>query len=543
MNFTKSPLLHYKTIEQYQAFLKRLKERHEENKKIEDPQEKERAFMEEVKFKRKLLRTDLFFLLWYGCNKHYIAKQWLLDRCKEVEAEPNGCIDLWSREHFKSTIITYGKSIQDIISSHGDDPLPEWERETTIGILSVTRPLAKSFLREIKTTFENPQLPLTQLFPDIFYKNPKGQSSKWSEDEGIVVKRKSSPKESTVEAWGLVDAQPTGKHFYTIVYDDIVTQDTVTSPEMIQKTTQAWGLSDNIGTRGGIYRAVGTPYAANDTTQAIIDSGTFKLRKYPATIGGKYPIESDDEAYLLTKAQLEEKYKKQGVYNFSCQILLNPTSQSLQNFKLQWLKYYGGYNPQQNLNIYIIVDPAHSKKKESDYTAIFVIGAGEDGNYYVIDMVRDRLNLKERTDKLFKLVNKYRPVLVGYEQYGMQSDIEHIQEKMETIRYHFNIVPLGGKLSKTDRIGRLIPDFENGKILLPYELPYIDYEGKRHDLTRVFVDEEYLTFPTPKHDDMLDCLARIKDNDLMVSFPMKDEWEGLDEWGDSAQDRDGVTGY
>jgi len=540
---TKSPLLHYKTVEEYQSFLKRLKDKHEESKLIKDPVEREVAFMEEVKFKRLLLRTDLFFLLWYGCGKHYIGKQWLLERCKEVEASPNGHLDLWSREHFKSTIITYGKSIQDIICSHGEDPLPEWERETTIGILSVTRPLAKSFLREIKVTFENPKLPLTQLFPDVFYSNPKSQSPKWSEDEGIVVKRQSTPKESTVEAWGLVDAQPTGKHFYTILYDDIVTQDTVTSPEMIQKTTKAWGLSDNIGTRGGIYRAVGTPYAANDTTQAIIDSGTFKLRKYPATIGGKWPIESSDEAYLLTKEELENKYKKQGVYNFACQILLNPVANSLQNFKLEWLRYYGGYNPQQVLNKYVIVDPANSKKKESDYTSMFVVGAGEDGNYYIVDMVRDRLNLKERTDKLFKLVNKYKPILVGYEQYGMQADIEHIQEKQDQLRYHFQIVPLGGKTKKEDRIAKLIPDFENQKIFFPYELLYTDYEGKQHNLTRVFIDEEYTQFPTPKHDDMLDCLARIKDADLMLSFPELIGDDFYEDFDDSAGDMDSITGY
>lgn len=311
---------------------------------------------------------------------------------------------------------------------------------------------------------------------------------------------------------------------------------------MIQKTTKAWGLSDNIGTRGGIYRAVGTPYAANDTTQAIIDSGTFKLRKYPATIGGKWPIESNDEAYLLTKAELENKYKKQGVYNFACQILLNPVANSLQNFKLEWLRYYGGYNPQQVLNKYIIVDPANSKKKESDYTSMFVVGAGEDGNYYVIDMVRDRLCLTERVDKLFRLVRKYKPILVGYEQYGIQADMQHIEEKQDQLRYHFQIVPLGGNLSKVDRISKLIPDFENQKIYLPYELMYRDCENKQHDLTKVFVDEEYLEFPTPKHDDMLDCLARIKDPDLMLSFPepYDDYYEDFD---DSANDRDSVTGY
>jgi phage terminase large subunit-like protein len=542
MKITQSPLKHYKTVQEYKDFLQRLKERSDQNELIENEDERNEAFKEEVAFKRLLLRTDLFFLLWYGCGKHYIDKQWLLDRCKEVEESPNGHLDLWSREHFKSTIITYGKSIQDIIASHGEDPLPEWHRETTIGILSVTRPLAKSFLREIKQTFESPSLPLVQLFPDVFYSNPKGQSPKWSEDEGIVVKRKSNPKEATIEAWGLIDAQPTGKHFFTIVYDDIVTQDSVTTTEMIQKTTKAWGLSDNIGTRGGLYRAVGTPYAANDTTQAIVDSGTFKLRKYPATIDGKWPIDTDSEAYLLTKEELETKYKKQGNYNFSCQILLNPIAGSLQSFKMSWLKYYGGYHPQMTMNKYIFVDPAHSKKKESDYTVMMVVGANTDGNYYVIDMIRDRLNLSERTDKLFKLVHKYQPIFVGYEQYGLQSDIEHIEEKQEQLNFRFNILKLGGKTSKIDRISKLVPDFENSKIWLPYELWYYDYEDVKQNLTKSFVDEEYLQFPTSKHDDMLDCLARIKDENVRIDFPIEEDF-GYEEFDDSANDRDSVTGY
>lgn len=543
MKITKSPLSHYKTIEEYKNFLLRLQQKHEDNKLIENKEERLDAFTQEVKFKRNLLRTDLFFLLWYGCNKGYIAKQWLLDRCKEIEANPNNYLDLWAREHFKSTIITYGKSIQDIIASHGEDPLPEWHRETTIGILSVTRPLAKSFLREIKMTFENKYLPVVQLFPDVFYEFPKGQSPKWSEDEGIVVKRKSNPKESTVEAWGLIDGQPTGKHFFTVIYDDIVTQDTVTSPDMIQKTNNAWGLSDNIGTRGGLYRAVGTPYAANDTMQTIIDSGTYTLRKYPATIDGKWPIISDDEAYLLKKSELENKYKKQGVYNFSCQILLNPVVQSLQNFKFEWIKYYNGYNAQSNFNIYIIVDPANAKRKNNDYTAMFVIGTSENGNYYIVDMVRDRLNLSERTDKLFKLVKKYKPIHVGYEQYGMQADIDHIKEKQDQLFFHFNIVALGGKISKIDRITKLIPDFQAHKILLPYELLYTTYENKQVNLTKIFIDEEFLTFPTPKHDDLLDCLARIKDPAMNITFPYSDDFDNLLEDYEDNAEMDLTTGY
>ena len=52
---------------------------------------------------------------------------------------------------------------------------------------------------------------LKSWFPDVLYENPFRESPKWSEDDGIVVKRKTNPKEATVEAWGLVDGQPTSR--------------------------------------------------------------------------------------------------------------------------------------------------------------------------------------------------------------------------------------------------------------------------------------------------------------------------------------------
>ena len=153
---------------------------------------------------------------------------WILERCREVEQQPNGCLDLWAREHYKSTIITFGQAIQDILSSHGDNPHEEWQgREATIGIFSHTRPQAKTFLRQIKVELETNEL-LKSLFPDVLYQDPQKQSPKWSEDDGLIVKRKGNPKESTIEAHGLVDGMPTGKHFLIMNYDDVVTEKSIT---------------------------------------------------------------------------------------------------------------------------------------------------------------------------------------------------------------------------------------------------------------------------------------------------------------------------
>ena len=508
MNITPSPLKHYKTVKEYKDFAKRLLDFKDEAEKF--------------RLNRLLCRTDLYWLIRFIFKRGDFDSQWLMDRCKDVEDNPNGHLDLWARDHRKSTIVTFGKSIQDILASHGNDPLPEWKREVTIGILSSVNKLAKDFLKQIKEELENNQ-DLKTLFPDILYDKPASQSPKWSENDGIVVKRKSNPKEATVESSGLIDGQPTGKHYLLRVYDDIVTDETVNTAEQIMKTTQRWQMSSNLGTSGedvGIVRYVGTRYHANDTYGHIIKGGTIIPRIHPATEDGT-PM---GKPVFLKPEQLATKRTEQGNYVFACQMLLNPVADSSQNFKFEWLKYYGGWDKKRMVgNIYIICDPAGAKKKGSDYTAFMVVAAVSDGNYYIVDMVRDRLNLKERTDTLFSLVHLHKPIIVGYEKYGKDSDIEHIEEKMEQLNYRFKIKALGGKTSKIDRIGKLVPDFEAGKIYLPFELWKKNYEGKNQNLIEIFKDEEYLVFPTPEHDDMLDCLARIKDQDLCVTFPHYEE--------------------
>lgn len=470
---------------------------------------------------RTLCRVDLYFLLRYALNRKDVQKEWIFDRCREIQAEPNGHLDLWAREHYKSTIITFAKTIQDILASHGDDPLPGWSgREVTVGIFSHTRPIAKGFLRQIMQELKENK-DLIYLFPDILWKEPDRNAPKWSEDDGIVLKRKSRPKESTVEAWGIVDGQPTSKHFMIRVYDDVVTEKSVGSVEMMTKTQKQWELSLNLGTRGGFERYIGTRYHYNDVYKEIMKRKTAKSRIYPATGNGKV----DGVPVLMTTAELAKKRNDQGPYTFGCQMLQDPKADSVQGFKLEWLRHYKGTKTGEGMNIYIIVDPANEKKKKSDYTSKWVLGAGSDGNDYLLGGVRDRLSLTERIDKLFELhrhfktLNPGQKIPVGYEKYGKDSDIDYILEKQNRENYHFDVVPLGGSMAKNDRIRRLIPDFENSKIWLPETLNYVNHEGQSVDLVKAFIDEEYLPFPVGEHDDMLDNLARKKDMNIEYPLP------------------------
>ena len=458
---------------------------------------------------RHLGRTDLFFLLAYILHRPDITQsEWLYQRCVEVSCNPNGYLDLWAREHYKSTIITFAKTIQDIISNP----------ECTIGIFSHTRSMALDFVGQIKYEFEANTF-LKHLYSDILWTNPKTEAPIWSLDKGIVVKRTSNPKEATLEGHGLIDGQPIGKHFSILVYDDIVTREGVSSPEMIHKVTENLALSLNLGTREGVQRYIGTRYHYNDTYATLIERKSVTPRIYPATREGTI----DGTPVLLTKEQLEKKYRAMGSYVFSCQMLQNPIADTVQCFKKEWLRFYDSISEEHidEMYTYILVDPAGEKKQSSDYSVFIVIGTAKDNKYYILDAYRERLSLTQKADTLFRLHERWKPEIVGYEKYGMQCDIEYIYTEQERRNYRFDIIPLGGNLSKRERIGQLIPLFEHGDILFPHRLPYITQKGTK-DFIEELIHEEYLTFPFCKHDDMLDCLARITDKHLDIIFPQEE---------------------
>jgi phage terminase large subunit-like protein len=454
---------------------------------------------------RELCKKDLFFLLYFGLERVDVNRPFIVQAIREVEEQSTDTLDLWAREHYKSTIISYGLPLQDLIANP----------EERIAFFSHTRPIAKGFLRQIKLTLEaNP--PLKRWFPDVFWTNPKRLSPKWSEDDGLIMKRQGNPKESSIEAWGLIDGQPTSKHFGIRIYDDVVTRESVTTPDMIKKTVEAYELSQSLGTDGGKKRVVGTHYHFADLYMVLRKKGTYKNRIKPATKNAQ----PDGEPVLLSPQRLAELRRDQGSYIFACQQLLNPVATGLQKFKMGWLKYYD--HPPLLLNKYILGDPANEKKKDSDFTVLVVIGIDSDSNRYLLDMTRQRLNLSERWEALKTLYLKWRIIQrVGYEHYGIQADIQYFEERMRKERVYFPITPLGGVTSKPDRIERLVPIFENGQFWLPMRLPYRDPEtGLEENLVRIFVDDEFMGFPFSMHDDMLDCIARSEEKDMHLTPPI-----------------------
>lgn len=501
-------------------------------------------------------RNDRYYMLTRLLHRFDAVHPWLYARCREIEENPDGFLDLWAREHYKSTIITFAGIIQEIAR----DP------EITIGIFSHTKGVAKKFLVQIKTELETNK-DLQAVYPEVFYADPKRQSSRWSEEKGIVVRRSGNPKEATVEAWGLVDGQPTGAHFKLRVYDDVVTPESVSTPEQVDKTTAAWELSDNLGARGenGMLRAwhAGTRYSFADTYQIIIDRGALKLRVYPATDNGL----PDGNPVFLSHAAWADKKLKQSASTIACQQLMNPAAGNQKMFEQEWLKFID-IRPA-TLNVYIMCDPAHSKKKDSDNTAFAVVGIDATNNKFLLDGARHKMGLKERWEMMRGLRRYWmaqpgvQMVKCGYERYGMQADLEHFELEMQRDKDAFEIHELNwtsdGTRAKEDRVQRLQPDFKGGKFYLAQvcrrQLPatdpagtvllgadgqpilkWVDYEtanqkrlretgqafrvfkpvmrkdheGNVYGLNKGFL-EEYLYFPFSAKKDLIDAVSRLYD--------------------------------
>jgi hypothetical protein len=77
-------------------------------------------------------------------------------------------------------------------------------------------------------------------------------------------------------------------------------------------------------------------------------------------------------------------------------------------------------------------------------------------------------------------------------------------------------------MGKVGRIRRLMPLFEQSRIILPRSRMRTLYDKTTVNLIDTFVEQEYAAHPVAEHDDMLDALARILD--LPTRWPVAPEW-------------------
>lgn len=279
-----------------------------------------------------------------------------------------------------------------------------------------------------------------------------------------------------------------------------------------------------------------------DPTGELLKDGGYHLLKLPGEAKTDHSITLGDQVWTmkpgdllfperLTRVVLDRFRLDMTELNYQAQIMQEPIPIGGGEFKHEWYQFYDPRTIKpKTMNVYIMVDAAagdesnRKKKKASDFTAMVVVGLGTDNNYYLLDIVRDRLNPTERIDTLFILHRKWndlcgRPPKVGYEKYGLMTDQHYALKRMAEENYRFPLTELGGTMGKDDRIRRMIPDLQKSRWYFPDHLVYHDNEGRPFDLVKELMESELTSFPNSRFDDMADALTRIYDDKMQATFP------------------------
>jgi len=141
------------------------------------------------------------------------------------------------------------------------------------------------------------------------------------------------------------------------------------------------------------------------------------------------------------------------------------------------------------------------KNKRRDNSAIAVVFVTDDGHWWVTEIMHGQWDLNETAARIFRAVEKYRPVSVGIEKgIAQQAVMGPLQDQMRRENRIFHIELLShGNQKKEDRIlWALQGKAQHGMIHL-----------KKGDWVSDFMDEA-IQFPSKMaHDDMIDALSYV----------------------------------
>ena len=189
---------------------------------------------------------------------------------------------------------------------------------------------------------------------------------------------------------------------------------------------------------------------------------------------------------------LERIKENVGVYDWSALYQQEPVSKESAEFKDDWFKYYTDYP--EDLNVFMTVDPAISKKARADSSVIMMCGLSKDHDIYILDYFAAKLDPGELINKMWSMAEKWQPLTIGIETQAYQQALSYFfKEKMEREDTWYTIEEITQKVDKEQRIRRLIPFYSNGKVY--HKKHFTDLEN------------ELLKFPSGVHDDIVDSLS------------------------------------
>lgn len=467
---------------------------------------------------RERARNDLWFLWHDVLSRGDIDSEVHRDMCARWDARRSWLYTLWMtpRWHLKSAIWTVGGNIQEGLR----DP------DCRVLISNAVHATALGFQHAIKTAFEkNPKL--RWLFPE--YKPTGLRSQRWTDSLLEFPCRRHATVEGNYQCLG-VEATLVSRHFDVIHVDDAVNDKNVTTPEYREKVWGWWQdlqqLEHDIGSTRR--RVIGTCWHYDDMHRRILAEereerarGRVKWLIYLRMVvegcqlparGAQLPPEGRilwprqldhlGKAHGYSWEDVQRKRADVGEYKFSCQFMNQPTSPEQRVLRSELVTEVAREDvPDVDWTVAVDLKAKEGETVGTDWNVVLVAGRGSDGRFYVLDVVRGRMDPTGMLDAVIDALRRHGARRVCVEQVLW----EHALWRAWTDRARKQGVHLPFKVmerrntTKVQRILALEPDVSAGRVSI--------VRGCRGEQALRDEMDQFTVAGSKGHDDVLDALA------------------------------------
>jgi len=395
------------------------------------------------------------------------------------------------RDHFKTTIITVGRTLQLLAR----DP------NTTFLLAGATMDRqAAPFLEACKYEIETNEL-LRGLYPHLRKGNP------WSAKRFRVSGQK-GVREASVSAVGEGGSAASG-HFGEIILDDLALEENTLTRARADKTNNWTTMLMPMVNAGGHILLYGTRYKDYDVHGFWEREmpGQFLRRSWSALYDdeGNPTLDVDGGNILFpeewSRERLRERMESMGVLNFSAQYLNDPIPAELAVMKPEWIDLAWEEKAELPtvMTKYIGMDPSLGDGK--DKCAIYVVGVDKEDNIHVLRRHVGRWTFAAQSDMFLTVLLEEEPAASIIESMGIGAAIEQlVQEKMEQRGVMSYVEYPRWQVNKEARIQAILqPLLESGRLKI------LDH------LKGSTLVEEMVRFPKGTYDDEIDALTMACD--------------------------------
>lgn len=361
------------------------------------------------------------------------------------------------------------------------------QKDIRVGLISNTAKQANDFSRAIRWTYES-----NERFRDI-YGDIVGKT-KWTDVEWLRAGSKMhGTKDVTLYSAGAGGAI-ISKRFDIILCDDILDEENTANIEQREKIeTWFWKTLKPCLVPGGVIVVLGTRWGEDDMYQQLITPVEDGGKGWRSLIKGAIDTEGRalwPEIWPLTA--LDQEKRDMGAAMFACSYLNDISGLMSGNvFRKENFSYFDQLPEGKPYTIRMGVDLASSEKERADFTARVTTAEDDEGNFYVLSVVRDK-RASHHAEFVYEGWLAYpQMALVVIENQQFQSTL------IQTLIQDFPRIPVEGKRSdvdKTQRARAVATRYESHKVFHHRSLKDSEFET------------EMLSFPKA-HDDMVDALG------------------------------------